>query len=402
MIRTALGIFAFSPLLVLATPIATLEQQLEVLRQQLILQNRALHELQNELDTAKITEATAANGGVVQLSQQPSADDPSSLQRSPSSSRSTEDFLLEKHTVFDRRWVFDFGLNYQHYDRKDLALRGFLALDAIFLGVINVDRVRSNQWVADLTTRYTFNQDWQLELQLPYVMRQSNYQSTGKENDSKSLEEVAISSNAIGDISLASYYHVMNETGNWPDLVWNLRVKAPTGKDPYGITFDYTESGNIQSPSELATGDGLWQISTGFSAVKTLDPAILFMSVNYGTSLKDEFDDISSAQGKQPGNVKLGDWFEYGFGLAFALNERLSLSFNINQRLTQESKLDQTDALGQTSFKKVVGSEGNAATFGMGSTWAMTDALSLGINWSVGLTQDAPDFSIGLRLPYRF
>ena len=72
--------------------------------------------------------------------------------------------MIEQHNVFDRALTVDVGLSYQHYNRKDLALRGFLALDAIFLGEINLDRVRSDQWTADVITRYTLNDRWQLEL----------------------------------------------------------------------------------------------------------------------------------------------------------------------------------------------------------------------------------------------
>lgn len=375
-----------------------LQQQLDQLRQQLILQNQALHQLQARLEAVKAASATttaaAATGGAVAAT----ASQPEPTRRTPEAGRSTEDLMLEQHNVFDRALTFDFGLSYQHYNRKDLALRGFLALDAIFLGEINLDRVRSDQWTADLVTRYTLNDSWQLELAVPYMMRNTNYQSTGKENSSRDFEEKSVSDGGLGDLSLAIYYRVMAEDEDWPDLVWNLRAKAPTGKDPYGIEFESSESGNLVTPKELATGNGLWQLSTGFSLVKTLDPAILFANLNYGHSLKQDFDDISYQPGEQPGSIQLGDWYEYGLGVAFALNERFSLSFNVNQRISQEAEQ------GSEGFdmEKVTGSDANAASFGMGSTWAMTDRLSMAVNWSAGLTTDAPDYSIGVRFPYRF
>lgn len=375
-----------------------LQQQLDQLRQQLILQNQALHQLQARLEAVKAASATTtaatATGGAVAAT----ASQPEPTRRTPEAGRSTEDLMLEQHNVFDRALTFDFGLSYQHYNRKDLALRGFLALDAIFLGEINLDRVRSDQWTADLVTRYTLNDSWQLELAVPYMMRNTNYQSTGKENSSRDFEEKSVSDGGLGDLSLAIYYRVMAEDEDWPDLVWNLRAKAPTGKDPYGIEFESSESGNLVTPKELATGNGLWQLSTGFSLVKTLDPAILFANLNYGHSLKQDFDDISYQPGEQPGSIQLGDWYEYGLGVAFALNERFSLSFNVNQRISQEAEQ------GSEGFdmEKVTGSDANAASFGMGSTWAMTDRLSMAVNWSAGLTTDAPDYSIGVRFPYRF
>ncbi|MBP8040170.1 MAG: transporter, partial [Aeromonadaceae bacterium] len=311
-----------------------LQQQLDQLRQQLIQQNQALHQLQARLEAVKATGTTAvaAEGAAAAAPSQP---DPA--RRAPEVGRSTEDLMIEQHNVFDRALTLDFGLSYQHYNRKDLALRGFLALDAIFLGEINLDRVRSDQWTADLVTRYTLNDRWQLELAVPYMYRNTNYQSTGKENSSREFEEQTVSDGGLGDLSLAIYYRVLAEDEDWPDLVWNLRAKAPTGKDPYGIEIMTSESGNLMVPKDLATGNGLWQLSTGFSLVKTMDPAILFANLNYGHSLKQDFDDVSYQPGDQPGSIQLGDWYEYGLGVAFALNERFSLSFNINQRITLES-----------------------------------------------------------------
>ena len=372
-----------------------LQQQLDQLRQQLIQQNQALHQLQARLEAVKATGTTAvaAEGAAAAAPSQP---DPA--RRAPEVGRSTEDLMIEQHNVFDRALTLDFGLSYQHYNRKDLALRGFLALDAIFLGEINLDRVRSDQWTADLVTRYTLNDRWQLELAVPYMYRNTNYQSTGKENSSREFEEQTVSDGGLGDLSLAIYYRVLAEDEDWPDLVWNLRAKAPTGKDPYGIEIMTSESGNLMVPKDLVTGNGLWQLSTGFSLVKTMDPAILFANLNYGHSLKQDFDDVSYQPGDQPGSIQLGDWYEYGLGVAFALNERFSLSFNINQRITLES------SQGAEGFdmEKVTGSDANAASFGMGSTWAISDNLSMAVNWSAGLTTDAPDYSIGLRFPYRF
>ncbi|MGY4024479.1 transporter [Aeromonas rivuli] len=401
--QSAMVLIALAPLSCWAASAEeeALQQQLDLLRQQLIQQNQALHQLQARLEavkTSKTAGTAAATGAVAGTAATASAPQNEATRRTPEAGRSTEDLMIEQHNVFDRAWVLDFGLSYQHYNRKDLALRGFLALDAIFLGEINLDRVRSDQWVADLVTRYTLNDRWQLELAVPYMLRSTNYQTTGKENSSRDFEEQSVTDGGLGDLSMAVYYRVLAEDENWPDLVWNIRAKAPTGRDPYGIGVDTSESGNLITPKELATGNGLWQLSTGFSVVRTLDPAILFANLNYGHSLKGDFDDVSYLPGDQPGSIQIGDWYEYGLGVAFALNERFSLSFNINQRITQESEQ------GAEGFpmEKVTGSDANAASFGMGATWAMTDKLSMAVNWSAGLTTDAPDYNIGIRFPYRF
>lgn len=364
---------------------ALLQQQLDSLRQQLIQQNQQLHQLQNQLS-------------ISQQPVQPSAGGPQTTadRHAPSTpNRSTEDLLLEQHNVFDRKFSLEFGTSYAYYDRKQLLLRGLVVYDAIFLGRIDTDRIRSHQWTADLTARYTFNDRWQGELKVPYLYRYMDFSADDADNG---ITVSDISDGYIGDMSAAIYYRMLTETDTRPDLVWNFRVTAPTGRDPFGIPNTPNDNTNLNDvPSKLATGTGLWGLSTGFSAVKTVDPAILFASVDYTHYLKGSFDDISAGE-NTPGDVQMGDSFGYGLGIAFALSERLSLSLNFNQSISREAK----QALQGESLSKIAGTNGNSASMGMGVTWAIDDNLSMVVNWAAGLTQDAPDYVVGVRFPYRF
>ena len=51
---------------------------------------------------------------------------------------------------------------------------------------------------------------------------------------------------------------------------------------------------------------------------------------------------------------------------------------------------------------KVVGSDASSAMFNIGVTQGLTSHLTLATAIGIGLTDDAPDFTFGLRLPYRF
>ena len=99
---------------------------------------------------------------------------------------------------------------------------------------------------------------------------------------------------------------------------------------------------DLTYPTELPTGSGLYSLSTGFSFVKTTDPAILFANIGYTHHFEESFGDISAAAGNQPGKVKLGDSIHYGVGMAFALNERTSMSLSLSQRISQESETQLT------------------------------------------------------------
>ncbi|MBK6961824.1 MAG: hypothetical protein IPH23_11950 [Gammaproteobacteria bacterium] len=52
--------------------------------------------------------------------------------KSPGASRGVEDLLLEEHTLFDQKFSMELGFELAHFDRSQLVLNGFLALDAIF------------------------------------------------------------------------------------------------------------------------------------------------------------------------------------------------------------------------------------------------------------------------------
>jgi hypothetical protein len=53
-------------------------------------------------------------------------------------------------------------------------------------------------------------------------------------------------------------------------------------------------------------------------------------------------------------------------------------------------------------WTKVIGSDANAATFNLGVTYAMSQHTTLVTMLGVGLTPDAPDYSVTFKIPYMF
>lgn len=317
-------------------------------------------------------------------------------QKEASPSSSIENILQEEHTLFTDKFTFELGLSYSHYDRKDLILEGFLALNAIFLGDIQVDDIKAEILTMDLTGRYSVNDRWQVGVNVPLVYRNTRFQQRAGSGVQANVDAAN-----IGDVSLTSAFQLHQETEELPDIVWNLTIQAPTGTDPYGvrsITKTNVDGEDLQYPATLPTGSGIWSISNGLSFVKTTDPAIIFANIGYTYNIEQSFDDIGSSSGNQPGKIKLGDSIYYGVGMAFALNERMSLSTSFAQRFSLESEIKNDGE----SWQEVVGSDGNSATFNTSFTYAITDKQSMTASLGIGLTPDAPDLSVGLKFPYHF
>lgn len=411
----ALGIVSLLPATFLQAAtdeeLAALQQELRELRERYEAQQKALMVLEQRVREVEAQPATPqpqrlprspATSTAAKSTAQGTNGYGESLREDSSPSRSVEDIYDKASGFFgEGRFSMETGLTYSHYDTRQMFLNGFLALDAIFLGNIGVDQIESDNFTLDLTGRYNVGNRWQFDLNAPINYRETTYESAGAGGSTSQISSESVDRDpTLGDVSAGVAYKFHDESPGWPDAVFSLRVKAPTGQEPYGIKLiPSAENDNLTVPEELPTGNGVWSITPGISLVKTVDPAVLFGNLSYTHNLEESFDDISAQQGtKLGGKVKLGDWFQYGLGTAFALNERMSLSFSYSQLISQKSRIKPDGSDWQT----VASSDANAAYFNIGMTFALSDKLTMVPNLSVGLTPDAPDFSFSLKFPYYF
>lgn len=396
--------------------VEALKQELQALRQRYDAQQQALMVLEQR---------------VRQVEEQPAAPPPKRLTRSPASQPRTGQTVAASGTgssygeslkddsqpaqsvsnLYDEasgffgggKFSVETGITYARYDTRQLILNGFLALDSIFLGNINLDRIKADNWTLDVTGRYNLNQRWQFDINVPVVYRESTYQSGGAQNNAQGITEQTVTRDpTIGDVNFGVAYKFLDESESLPDAVFTLRVKAPTGEEPFVIKLlQDPNNDSLFYPEDLPTGNGVWSITPGISLVKTFDPAVLFGSLSYTHNLEESFSDISSTVGvSHPGKVRLGDSFQLGAGIAFALNEKMSMSFSVSDLIVKKSKINQTDT--NDGWVTVPSSDANAAYFNVGMTLAATDKLTIVPNLSIGLTDDAPDFTFSLKFPYYF
>ena len=349
---------------------------------------------------ASRADATAASRQVNQAGSMSEAD--KARQQAPT--RSLQDALLQEHAVFDRKLTVESSLSYSRYDRKQLTLNGFLALDAIFLGNIAIENVKSDLLTYNLATRYGVSPQLTLNLDVPYLGRQTAYLKGGAGGSAGAIAEEQTRGSGIGDIGFSANYKLLPETTTRPDTVLTFGITAPTGRAPYGIDWKVIERDSDQFirfavPQRQPTGNGVWQASLGLSAIKTMDPAIVFANIGHIHSFPRRFGDIDTdPQTRSPGEVKLGNAYYFGAGVAFAFNERTSLSLSFSDRLSAKASLRSTGL----PWSKVIGSDANAATFNMGVTYALSAHTTLVSMLGIGLTPDAPDYTLTFRIPYMF
>lgn len=320
--------------------------------------------------------------------------------KAPAPSIAVEDVTDQQQGHFGRRIGLDLGVGYSHFSNARINLDGFLALDTIFLGTISIDKATSDIFTIDPTVSVGLSDNFIVDANIPYLFRISNFQSGGAGGSASGLVEDTVQGRGLGDINVGASYRLMKETAGRPDLVVNARVKFPTGRDPYGIEFvDVPNSqGNLQVPRQLSTGTGVYSASVGLSALKTIDPMIVFGSMNYYHNFQRSFGDVDEAPGNQPGDVNVGDAIQFGAGMAYALNDRSSISMSYSQRIVQHSSIRRSGE----PWQRIVGSQGNVALVNLGGTFSLADNLSLVTTVGIGLTDDSPDMLVSVRVPYRF
>jgi hypothetical protein len=323
------------------------------------------------------------------------------VQKAPDPTEAVQDIVQQQQGTQRSRFGAELSFGYSHFGDARINLDGFLALDAIFLGTISIDEVDADIFTSDLTVRYGVSDRFFIDASIPFLYRASNFRSGGAGGAANAPVETRVSDQGLGDVSIGASYQILAETARRPNLVVSGRVKLPTGQEPFGIDFVEVQGseGNLQVPRSLATGSGVWGASVGISALKTMDPMVVFGSINYFRNFERGFADIDENPGDQPGRVSIGNAVQFGAGLAYALNETSSISMSYSQRLVERSRL-KLDAA--ENFQRVVGSQANIGLVNLGATFSLGRSLSLVTTVGIGLTDDSPDMVVGVRLPYRF
>jgi len=291
------------------------------------------------------------------------------------------------------RIVIEPSFEYDHISGTNVSISGFTIFEAILIGQVAVQRLRRDIFIPAFTIRAGLK-GAELYVRIPWLIRSDSLVYPRSGGSSTDIVERNFSDNGLGDITSYLYYHLISE-GKWrswvPDTVVRLGVNFPTGKDPYSLRWAYIGSLGSRIPVEFPTGTGHWGVAAGATFVKTIDPAVVFLNVAYFNNFARYVGQSSS--GQYLGTIKLGNTFEYSIGLILSLQERLSMNFALQQRVSG-STYQNSRPLPDTRI--------NAISFNIGATYVIPPRMALDFVVSIGLSKDAPDVSVLVRIPIMF
>jgi Putative MetA-pathway of phenol degradation len=247
------------------------------------------------------------------------------------------------------------------YVRQEAAVPVFLPEDGEQL--VAADEVRSDGLETSLTLRLGLPLDSQVQVDVPYrYQSQSIVTRVGLD----APREESRTRSGFGDVGVSFTNALLREReGSWqPNLFGSVRWDTDTGETDDGIPL----------------GSGFDEISGSLTASKRQDPLVFVGGVGYSTSF-------------EKGGVDPGDVIGFSIGTHLAVSPETSLRFFLNQSFVDELEVDGRD---------IPGSDLVVGTFVIGASSILTARVLLDVTAGIGLTEDSPDYFVGVSLPVQF
>jgi cell division septation protein DedD len=284
--------------------------------------------------------------------------------------RQMDMFLREQTVLFKRGELeLEFGLNYSQDTAVATCFNADNSSAFCSSGSKPIPKSHTRSVDTSLGITYGIADDLALSLSIPYSYSEleADFTSFDVATPVKHGDQLG-----IGDVSGSLRYTAWHEKGSIPGITFNVNAKSATGNDE---KID-VETARI-SPG---LGTGFWNVGGGVSLTKTFDPVVFFGSLGYTATLQDD-------------GVDPGDQISYSFGGGFSLNDRVSVKTVFSGSTVLRREVD---------GREIPGSAQDISSLQFSSTIKVSKALFVEPFVAFGLTRESGDFTVGLRVPYRF
>lgn len=283
--------------------------------------------------------------------------------------------------------VIEPSLEYEHSNVTRVSTGGVAILDTVLIGVFEATETNRDTATAAVTGRVGVTDRFEAEVKVPYVYRDDTITNTvisSGQNQSRRN----VSGNGIGDVEFAGHYQLNDGLEGWPIFVGNLRVKTVTGTGPFDV--DRTSAGE---EDELPTGSGFWGVEPSITALFPSDPAVFYGNVGYLANISRDVDE--TVGGQRITDVDPGDAYRFSAGMGIALNDKASFSIGYQHDFIDEttSTVDGVETDSETL---------NVGALNFGVNYQLYDNTQLNLSVSAGVTEDAPDATVAVRMPIEF
>lgn len=282
--------------------------------------------------------------------------------------------------------VVEPSLQYSHSQVNRFTFLGIEILDTFLIGLLEAEDTDRDLFTPALTGRLGVTDRFELELKVPYVIRNDRVSFVIPQIDPNQTLTEEIDGHGLGDVEVAAHYQINSGLNDWPIFIGNLRYKSTTGTGPFDVGRD--ENG---LETELPTGSGFHSLEPSVTVLYPSDPAVFFANLGYLYTIKDDVNETFNDQ--TIGEVDPGDAYRVSFGMAYSINERSSFTLGYKH-----------DFIGETDTEvNGVNLSTNSLDVGsllLGYSFQFDENLAANLNLELGVTADAPDALVTFRMPF--
>ncbi len=281
--------------------------------------------------------------------------------------------------------IFEPSFEYTRSSTNRLVFRGIELIPGIQIGLIEATDADRDTLVGTASLRYGISDRLEAEVRIPYLYRNDRIEVV-QQRDEGIVRSIALREDGIGDAEFSLRYQFNRPVGQKPIFVGTLRVKSDTGKGPFEVGYD-----EFGVATGLATGSGFWAVQPGLNFLMPSDPAVIYGGVAYLYHIPRDVNELVGDV--MIGRVDPGDAVSANIGFGFALNPRFSFSLGYRHNYIFPTKTEVGDTNQKSNYLHV-----GSLNFGMSYRLTQRDVVNLG--FEIGVTEDAPDVSITLRMPF--
>ncbi|MEP3561072.1 MAG: transporter, partial [Marinobacter sp.] len=189
----------------------------------------------------------------------------------------------------------------------------------------------------------------------------------------------------MGDISFTGRWQPFAYVPGKMSTTFFGTLSTKTGVSPYEIDIK----------EQLSTGSGYYSVGGGLSMSKVLDPVVVFgsLSATYNITA----DDLEQVRGG-----RLLVEVEPGFGLSGSAGFAYSLSYDISLSVSAQVSYSDETILTFSNGDQAAAQDQMTGFLSMSLGTRVSDMTIVNTSLGIGLTEDAPDFSLGVSLPINF
>jgi Putative MetA-pathway of phenol degradation len=215
-------------------------------------------------------------------------------------------------------------------------------------------RSQSDDYIATLDARIGLPGGFMFGAGIPYII---------------SAERDEGSNNGFGDASMRFWKQFQAQSDSKPSFIGSIGYRAPTAEN---------------SNDSIPLGSEFHRINVYLSSSKSIDPVILSGGLSYDHSFSEKINDTKFQPGDSYGLRGSG---------SLAITPEISGSLGLSVSFIDELELN---------GNKTDGTEQTVGFLELGTGFLLGNGSFIFLTSNIGITKDAPDFSLGISLPFRF